>query len=118
MNDTELALAGMNMEELLDRLMQNRALLPIFVKKFLEDGTYAALESAIVAEDMQAAESACHTLKGVCGNLALTALFEATQEQLRCFRTNDPARAVKMMDEIAPLYACAVTHMQAWLAAQ
>ncbi len=115
MNDNELTLAGMNVAEFSDRLMQNRALIPIFVKKFLSDGTYSSLCRAVEEGDMKAAESACHTFKGVCGNLSLTALFAKSREQLALFRAGEAESAVAMMPQLTALYETAVMHMQLWL---
>ncbi len=106
------------MKEFLERLMQNKALVPVFVKKFLEDTNYEKLVLAIQKNDKEAAESACHTLKGVCGNLSLKTLFGMFQEQLTYFRAGEYEKAVEMMGAISLEYYNAVTHMQAWIEQQ
>ena len=41
-------------------------------------GDFAAFEAAIAADDMHGAEAHIHSIKGITGNLSLTALFEAS----------------------------------------
>ncbi len=111
----ELKNAGMDVDEFLNRLMQNESLVKLFVKKFIEDKTYASLTAALDARDSSAAEGASHTLKGVCGNLSLKALFLLFTEQVKLIREGDIDGAVAMMEKIAPTYENAIAHMQEWL---
>lgn len=113
--DRELALAGIDLQDLMQRLMGNTTLVRVVIKKFVADPTYQKLLDAMDAGDMKGAEMACHSLKGMCGNLSLKELFELFQEQLKYFRTGEPAKAVAMQQQIAPLYAMAIAHMNAWL---
>ncbi len=117
-NEKELQLAGMDVASFLARIMNNEALVKLFVKKFVEDSNFALLEQAVEAGDLQAATSACHTLKGMCGNMSLTRLFELLQLQLAAFRGGENDKAVAMMTEIVPLYQTAISHMKAWLEEQ
>lgn len=116
MDYRELELAGIQVMELRDRMMNNDALIKMIVGKFLTDKTYSQLKDAVAQGDMAAAEFACHSLKGVCGNMALKDLFEKSQEQLRLFRAGDHTAAVCMMDGIASAYDNAALHLQLWLA--
>ncbi len=118
MNNQELELAGIDVKEMLDRLMNNTKLVKVVIAKFLEDQTYQKLVDAVENGDMKTAEFACHSLKGVCGNLSLKALFSLTQEQLRLFREGDTDAAVAMMDEITLKYETAVLHLRQWLTQQ
>lgn len=118
MNYLELEKGGMDMQELMIRLMNNERLVGMFVKKFLEDKSYDNLAAAIEAGDMEAAEKAVHALKGVSGNMAITTLFAHSQEQLRLFRAGQPEKAVAIMGEITNAYDNAVSHMKLWLAQQ
>lgn len=118
MDDRELVLAGVDVPDLLARFMNNTKLMKMIVGKFLEDQTYQKLCDAIAQGDMQAAEFACHSLKGVCGNLSLTKLFQQLQEQLRLFRAGDHHQAVAMMDSIVPEFENTIAHLKIWLAQQ
>ncbi len=115
MNTQELTNAGMNVEEFLGRVMQNTALVKILVKKFLEDKNFEELVSAVGTGDMKAAELHCHTLKGMCGNMSLTELFNLFVDQLALFRAGDYAKAVALMPKISELYKNAEEHLNFWL---
>lgn len=115
MNELELTLAGIDQEDLMKRLMGNTALVRILVKKFLEDQNHEKLLAAMDAGDLNEAEHACHTLKGMCGNMSLTRLFDLYMTQLTHFRQGRPAEALAMRDEIDTAYRSATAHMSAWL---
>ncbi len=115
MNNQELILAGIEVRELMDRLMNNDKLVKMIIGKFLQDSTYSQLCTAVANGDMQAAEFACHSLKGVCGNLSLKNLFAQLQEQLRLFRAGEPEKAVAMMADITENYEKAIIHLNIWL---
>ncbi len=115
MNDLELIQAGIDMDDLLNRLMGNKALIRILVRKFLEDKNHETLLAAMDAGDLTAAEHACHTLKGMCGNMSLTRLFELYMTQLTHFRQGNPDEALAMRNEIDTAYRHATAHMRVWL---
>ncbi len=116
MDNKELILAGVDIPELEDRLMHNNALIKMIVGKFAQDKTYGQLQAAIAQRDLQAAEFACHSLKGMCGNMALKKLFALFQEQLRLFRAGEGDAAIGMMAQISQEYENALTHIRLWLA--
>ncbi len=114
MDYTQLTLAGINISELLSRLMNNEHLLGILVRKFVADGSYAELLRAIDAHDQDAAARATHTLKGMCGNMSLHPLFELFEEQMRLWRADDWNGAVALMPRITPTFETAIAHMELW----
>ncbi len=116
MNDQELILAGIDMDDFMKRLMGNTGLIKIFIQKFLEDDNFQKLTTAIEQHDIKQAETAAHTLKGMCGNLSLKKLFELFSEQVRCFRAGETEKAVSMLNEISEVYKQTTQHMQMWLA--
>ena len=99
-----LADAGIDVDSALERFMGNEKLLDKFLGKFPADQNYTKLVEAIAAGDNDAALTASHTLKGVCGNLSMTALFELVNGQLAAMRAGQWEKAFAMMDEITPLY--------------
>ena len=96
--------AGVDVESALGRFMGNEALLERFLKKFLDDSNYGKLREAIAAGDMDGAITASHTLKGLCGNLSMTALFGLFTKQVALLREGRLEEAAAMMAEIAPAY--------------
>ncbi len=107
---------GLDVDGLLKRLMGNEALVQVFIKKFLEDKTIDRLREAFATQDMAAAETASHTLKGMCGNLSLTALFELFTEQVNLIRAKDYGKAEAMMAAIEAQFAGTTAGMRDWLA--
>ncbi len=116
--NTELTLAGIDTADLLNRLMNNQALVKVLVKKFLEDKTHETLLAAMDAGDLETAERASHTLKGMCGNMSLKHLFDLYMTQLTHFRQGRPEEAMAMRTEIDAAYHEATSHMRLWLDAQ
>ena len=97
--------AGIDVDEALSRMMGSEALLLRLLRKFLDDTNYEKLRAAVAAGDGEAALAASHTLKGVCGNLSMTALFGLLTRQVAAFRAGDWQGAAALLDEIGPAYA-------------
>lgn len=70
-----LAAAGINLEEVLERLMGSDTLLERLLGKFAADGNYRRLEEAMAAGIWRKPLPPSHTLKGMCGNLGMGELF-------------------------------------------
>ena len=100
-----LTAAGIQADEALERLMGSEALLERFLKKFLQDKSYEELVSAIEGQELERAFRAAHTLKGVCGNLSFTALYQLLTRQVALFRAEDWAGACALMPQIDQAYA-------------
>ena len=100
----ELSRGGIDVDSALERLMGSEALLEKFLNKFLQDGNYPALEGAVAAGNWEEALRASHTLKGMCGNLSMTALYGLFTRQVDAIRAEDRAGAASLMEEITPAY--------------
>lgn len=100
-----LAAAGIDTADALERLMGSEALLQRFLRRFLEDTSLDALRAAVAAGDWAAALKASHTLKGMCGNLSMTALYGLFTRQVALLRAEDSAGAAALMPEIEAAYA-------------
>jgi HPt (histidine-containing phosphotransfer) domain-containing protein len=73
-------------EEGLKRVGGNLNLYKRLLQKFVDANYYAPLQEAIEAGDIEAAEQAAHTIKGVAANLALsriTAIATALDSDLK-----------------------------------
>ena len=103
---------GIEVDELLDRCMDNDALAGRLLKKFSVDPTYSKLVAACAANDSAMALEAAHTQKGLCGNLALGRLFRLTTRQVELLRANDSAAALALMPKIDQAYNEALTAIQ------
>lgn len=74
-----LAAAGVNMEEALNRLMNNEMLLKRLLLKFKDDKNLAGLEQAVAEKSYEDAFHCAHTLKGVAGNLGMEKIMNADE---------------------------------------
>ena len=99
--------AGIRVEDALGRFMGNEMLLERFLGKFLEDKSFGQLQEAVAAGDRETALRASHTLKGVCGNLSISRLYELAARQVDLMRAEKWEGAVAMMPEMEEAYRTA-----------
>ena len=97
-----LEAGGVDVAGALERMMGSEALLERLLGKFLEDRNFPALCAALDAEDLSGAAAAAHTLKVVCGNLSMTALYGLFARQVEALRAGDLAGARALMADIRP----------------
>ncbi len=100
----QLIRAGIDLDAALDRMMGNEALLERLLQKFLSDQNFDKLQTAVADHNLDDALTASHTLKGVCGNLSMTRLFELFSEQVSDFRAGAWEKAVGLLPEISAAY--------------
>ncbi|MCR5791595.1 MAG: Hpt domain-containing protein [Lachnospiraceae bacterium] len=96
--------AGVNVEELNNRIMGNETLIFHFLKQFLKDENYTTLVSSMDCDDVEGAFHAAHTLKGVCGNLSLQSLSKEVCPLVEDLRNGDIEAAREKMPEFKKVY--------------
>lgn len=96
--------AGIQVEQARERLLNNDPLLERFLKKFLEDGSYGALCTALEHSDWEGALRASHALKGLTANLAMNELSELCAQQVQCLRAGDHLGAQQLQEPLAEAY--------------
>ena len=109
---------GGNYEEACSRLM-NDDLISRFIVKLLEDTSYTQLVERDEAGDEEAVFRAAHSMKGVCGNLALTDLFETSGELTECYRAGNEDIKAKtdvdaLVEKLKEQYAKAIEGIKAF----
>lgn len=104
MKREQLEAAGIDVAGALERFMNNENLLERMLKKFLTDANYQKLLEAAEKQDAQQGLEASHTLKGLCGNLSMTALASLFTRQVELFRSDDSQGAFAMLPEISEAY--------------
>lgn len=80
----------------------NEQLVARFVQKFPSDPSMQNLRDAVAAGDIKASFRAVHTLKGVCGNLAFTKMYQAAwnlTEQLRPLTDQADAALLDILEQ-------------------
>lgn len=101
---------GINVKEGLDRFSGIEDLYEKFLKKFLNDPEFDKLEKALDDCDFASAFNACHTLKGLVGNLSIIPLYKIVFEETELLRNGtDIAGAVKLFPKLKEEYLRVVT---------
>ncbi len=101
--DIDLCLAnGIDYEAGVARFMGREKVYEALLMEFLNDESYDKLKKALNDKDCKAAFDVAHTLKGVCGSLAMTELERVVSEvteQLRAGRIDNAALLMGEVDE-------------------
>lgn len=85
-----LRAAGADMDGALERLVGDEELFETCFQMFLEDPAFPELQAALDQADYTGAFNAAHTIKGVAGNLGLTAVFDAANGLVTPLRGGQP----------------------------
>lgn len=78
---------GVNLGEVRLRFLDDDELYIDCLHAFVQDPSFAALDSAIRDQNHISAFEHAHTLKGVAGNLGLAPLYHALSGLVECLRT-------------------------------
>ena len=92
------------------RILRMDRLLDKHIRRFAQGGVVDALLAAGETMDAQKIFETAHAVKGVCGNLALTGLYEVACVLSEEFRPGNPrklsdAEVKEKLQEVARLYA-------------
>ncbi len=82
---------GADTDDGLTRCMGNEGFYFKLIGKVVEDKSFACLEEAVAAGDLDKAFDAAHSLKGVLGNLALTPIYQPVFEITELLRAKSDA---------------------------
>ena len=102
----------------MEKRLPNERLISKLVVKFLDDGSFADLCSAMEAGQREAAFRAAHTLKGVCGNLSFAKLLASVTpltELLRPEMEIIPEEAFSLMEEVKRDYEQTAGRIRAYM---
>ena len=106
-----------DVEAALPRVLGNKALYKQMLALFLDSTEFEAFESALAAGDNAEAAAKIHGIKGICGSLSMTALFQTSSqlnEQLKAgsadpdLLTEYRAAHVKTRDYVEQIIASSV----------
>lgn len=95
------------------------ALVERFIGKFLDDGSFSELTSAMAAGQTEAAFRAAHTLKGVSANLGFEQLRQSASALTEFLRGKDepvPAEALPLLEQVRRDYQMTVDAIRAYRA--
>ena len=92
-----------NYKEALSR-MQNDERIKKYLGFFVSDTSYQELNQAMNSSDIDSAFRAAHTLKGVCKNMAFTALGNIAEEITEYLRASNFAKALEIFPNVTKEY--------------
>ncbi len=95
---------GVDLNTAMERFLGNEALLLRFLKKFKQDPNYEDFKAAMKEKRYEDAFKATHTLKGLCGNLSLTALYDITSKEVELLRHGEYSAAEEFYPEVVQQY--------------
>lgn len=102
--------AYIDMNEGLQRVLNNKQLYIRLLKKFAAETNLTALNDAINVNDLSAAREKAHTIKGIAANLSLKKLFLAVQELET--KVKEGIADQEMMKSIQNIFNETITHIQ------
>ena len=97
------AALGGDYEEVLGRLRSER-LIQKFLLKLPADPSYDLLTRSMDAQDYSEAFRAAHTIKGVCQNLAFTALYQSSCQLSEALRNGYSPEAPALTEQVGKDY--------------
>ena len=99
----ELKELGVNVEEGLERVMDDEPLYEMMLGMFIDTVNSNPIEMAdFDADSLEVLTGRVHALKGITGNLAMTPLFTGYVQTLNLLRTGKPKEAKKEYEQILP----------------
>lgn len=99
------AALGGDYDEVIGRLRSER-MVQKFVLRFLDDKSYELLCGAMESGNYEEAFRAAHTIKGVCANMAFSALLESSSQLTELLRAGDMGdRAQELFQRVKADYA-------------
>lgn len=96
--------AGIDVDNAMERFLNNEAMFEKYLKRFAENTTYEELVGAIESKDCAQAFETTHALKGNTGTLSIAPLFKLFSKQTDFFRAGDFDGGAAMMDEVSAEY--------------
>lgn len=106
----EIEKLGANLEDAMDRLMNNKELYERMLKRLPDATEKARVKAAFDAKDYDAAEKGAHALKGVAGNLSLEKLYKGYTKIVDLLREGKPDEAEalfeKTLEQERPIVEC------------
>lgn len=100
----QLKAFGCNVEEGLARCMNNEAFYIMLVNKFIASTDLSKLENALKDNDLETAFKEAHSLKGVCGNLSLTPLYNIVCEMVEPLRNRVNQDYIPLFNKLNQLF--------------
>jgi len=96
----ELEAWGCNIDEAMDRLLDDKEIFLRFLFQFIEDEKFVELEQAIHENNREKAFECGHALKGVAGNLSLKPIYYTTSLLVEALRNEDTNKLIPLLEDV------------------
>lgn len=100
---SELQELGANVDDAMQRFMNNAALYERMLKKLPAVVEDKPVMEFIEAGNIETSIENAHTLKGVLGNLSITPLYKSYTDIVDLLRGNEPEKAKSILEECLPV---------------
>ncbi len=104
MNRYKLSRAGVDVNQGLKRLDNDKELYEMLMQKYWEVAHYEALKKAMEQGDMRQAFQQAHALKGMAGNLSFERLHTALIPMVEELRSGSMEKAQELFGEVTEAY--------------
>lgn len=104
MNRYKLVKAGVDVNQAIRRLDNDKEFYETLLKRFCEDAHYDQLKNALEQGDVQLAFQNGHAMKGMAGNLSLTRLHAATAVLVDQLRNGNLEGGRQLFGEVTEAY--------------
>ena len=111
MNRYKLTKAGVDVNEGLKRLDNDKDFYEELLEKFCNDSHYAELKKAMEAEDMENAFKEAHALKGMAGNLSCMRLYHVLVPFVEKLRSRELEGAISIFPDVSEAYVAVLEAM-------
>ena len=116
MDFTLLPEVGINVRDALKRLDGNEALFAEMLRRFADDNSYREIVKAPELKNSGKLLADSHMLKGLCGILSLTPLYELLSRQVDLLRAGDCESAAALAPKISECYDEITSAIRRWAA--
>lgn len=111
MNRYKLTKAGVDVNEGLKRLDNDKDFYEELLEKFCNDSHYAELKRAMEHEDAETAFKEAHALKGMAGNLSCTRMYHALAPFVEKLRRHELEGAIALFPAVSEAYSAVMEAM-------
>lgn len=111
MNRYKLTKAGVDVNEGLKRLDNDKDFYEELLEKFCSDSHFAELKKAMEAEDSELAFKAAHALKGMAGNLSCIKLYHVLVPFVEKLRNHELEGALSIFPDVSEAYTAVLEAM-------
>lgn len=99
----KLAEFGANVDEGLERCMNNEQFYFMLIQKSLMGDSFEKLKQTVESGDLKQGFELAHSLKGVFGNLAITPIFDTVSELTELLRAETQMDYTPYLDKLISL---------------